>query len=106
MNYFLNKLNPNPTEVILELPANLCDSPSDLKVRVRMLLLLVTGQDSFLWVQVHDCLLAETRPNVRDQRLGAKEACVREINWSKSTIDKRKLESFTSDVGRSVRALP
>lgn len=53
-----------------------------------LLFILGAGQDSFLWVQVHDCLLAQARPNVWDQRLATRETCTREINGSKNVADK------------------
>lgn len=51
-----------------------------------LLLILGAGQDSLLWVQVHDCLLAETRPNVWDQGLATTQTCRREINGSTTIV--------------------
>lgn len=61
---------------------NLCDSAPNLKFLDRPLPFLLFGprEDSFLWVQVHHCLLAEAWPDVWDQRLRK--------NSTKSALDK------------------
>lgn len=54
--------------------AHLCYGASDLEVLVGALPLFILGprEDSLLGVQVHHSVLAERRPDVRDQRLRKK----------------------------------